>query len=122
MAWNQGVDLYGYDDNRLLTGCEYLARYNLGHDVPFTPFTWEYGAPGHDSGTKAITTVSPQARGENRPIWEMLYNHYVRRRGLVAPYTACYAQRVRPEGGGGDYGPDSGGYDQLGFGTLTCTR
>jgi hypothetical protein len=30
--------------------------------------------------------------------------------------------RVRPEGGGGDYGSDSGGYDSLGFGTLTLTR
>jgi hypothetical protein len=32
------------------------------------------------------------------------------------------AARVRTEGGGGDYGPDSGGYDQLGFGTLLFTR
>jgi hypothetical protein len=28
---------------------------------------------------------------------------------------------VRPEGGGGDYGPNSGGYDQLGYGTLMAT-
>jgi len=27
---------------------------------------------------------------------------------------------VEPEGGGGDYGPNSGGYDSLGFGTLTA--
>jgi hypothetical protein len=31
------------------------------------------------------------------------------------------AAAVRPEGGGGDYGPNSGGYDQLGYGTLTAT-
>ena len=29
--------------------------------------------------------------------------------------------RLRPEGGGGNYGPNSGGFDQLGFTTLTCT-
>ncbi|MER6226185.1 hypothetical protein ABT189_37495 [Streptomyces sp900105755] len=27
-----------------------------------------------------------------------------------------------PEGGGGDYGCDSGGYDQLGFGTLMYAK
>ena len=32
------------------------------------------------------------------------------------------AAKAAPEGGGGDYGPDSGGYDQLGFGTLAFTR
>ena len=30
MAWKQGDDLYGYDDNRFLKGCEYVAKYNLG--------------------------------------------------------------------------------------------
>jgi hypothetical protein len=28
---------------------------------------------------------------------------------------------VGTEGGGGNYGPNSGGYDQLGFGTLMGT-
>ena len=28
---------------------------------------------------------------------------------------------MRPEGGGGDYGGASGGFDQLGHGTLTYT-
>ena len=43
MAWNQGVDLYGYDDNRFLKGAEYVARYNLGRDVPFTTYKWGTG-------------------------------------------------------------------------------
>jgi len=30
------------------------------------------------------------------------------------------AEKTRPEGGGGDYGPNSGGFDQLGYGTLTA--
>ncbi|WP_328430737.1 hypothetical protein [Streptomyces sp. NBC_00443] len=29
---------------------------------------------------------------------------------------------VAPEGGGGDYGSDSGGYDRLGFGTLMYAK
>jgi hypothetical protein len=56
-----------------------------------------------------------------RPIWESLYNHYVNRRGLDAPYVSEMAAKVRPEGGGGDYGT-GGGLDHLGFGTLAFTR
>jgi hypothetical protein len=33
-----------------------------------------------------------------------------------------FALQIQPEGGGGNYGSTSGGYDQLGYGTLTCTR
>ncbi|WP_372847187.1 carbohydrate-binding protein, partial [Pontiella sp.] len=35
IAWNQGDDLYGHLDNRLLLGMEYLHRYNLSYDVSF---------------------------------------------------------------------------------------
>src|SRR5205807_5389623 len=52
---------------------------------------------------------------------DMVYNHYVNRKGLSAIYTAQIAAQVRPEGGGGNYGGNSGGYDQLGFTTLTHT-
>jgi hypothetical protein len=51
----------------------------------------------------------------------MVYNHYVNRKGLPATYTTRFADTVRPEGGGGHYDPNSGGYDQLGYGTLTYT-
>ncbi|MFE4963732.1 alginate lyase family protein [Streptomyces sp. NPDC056660] len=120
-AWNQGIDLYGYDDNRVLKGVEYAAKWNLGHDVPFTSWTWNYGAPGVWSGSQTLTAASESGRGGVRPIWESLYNHYVNRRGLDAPYVSEMAAKVRPEGGGGDYGT-GGGLDHLGFGTLAFTR
>src|ERR1051325_1066231 len=113
MAWNQGDDLYGYDNNRLLKGFEYIAKYNLGYEVPFTTYRNCIGI--------VQTKISEDQRGNVRPVWEMVYNHYVNRKGLAAPYTSLFAQRVRPEGGGGNYGPNSGGYDQLGYGTLTFT-
>jgi hypothetical protein len=112
MAWKQGDDLYGYDDNRFLKGCEYVAKYNLGEDVPFKQYA-------NDIATQ--TVVSAAGRGGSRPIWELVYNHYVKLKGLPAPYTTRMAEKVRPEGGGGDYGPNSGGFDQLGYGTLTAT-
>ena len=118
MAWNQGIDLYGYDDNRFLSGCEYVAAYNLGKDVPFTTYDW---GNGDSCAAQSQTVISSGSRGQVRPVWELVYNHYVRRQGLSAPNTAAFAALVRPEGGGGDYGPNSGGYDQLGFGTLTAT-
>ena len=119
MAWNQGVDLYGHDDNRFLKGAEYVARYNLGLDVPFSPYSW---GTGQNCAGRQQTVISAASRGQLRPVWEVILNHYTQRRGIAAPNVSAMAARVRAEGGGGDYGPDSGGYDQLGFGTLLFTR
>jgi hypothetical protein len=112
MAWNQGDDLFGYENNRFLAGCEYAAKYNLGEDVPYTTYR-------NSDVTQKV--ISANGRGDLRPCWELIFNHYVIERGLSAPYSARFAERVRPEGGGGDYGPNSGGFDQLGYGTLTYT-
>jgi len=113
MAWKQGDDLYGYENNRFLAGAEYVAKYNLGNDVPYTPY--------NNCDNVNQTVISAVGREGDRPIWELVYNHYVNLRHVAAPYSTAYANRVRPEGGGGDYGPNSGGYDQLGYGTLTTT-
>ncbi len=112
MASKQGEDLYGYDDNRFLKGCEYVAKYNLGEDVPFITYK---------NSDKTHQVINDTARGDLRPVWELVYNHYVKVKKLPAPYTTKMAEKVRPEGGGGDYGPNSGGFDQLGYGTLTAT-
>jgi hypothetical protein len=109
MAWNQGDDLFGFEGNRVLQGAEYVARYNLDQDVPYTPYR------NSDVSQPVISSI---ARGDIRPIWELIYNHYVVLRGLSAPSVEAFAHKLRPEGGGGDYGPNSGGFDQLGYGTL----
>lgn len=117
-AWNQGDDLYGHDNNRFLAGAEYVAKYNLGNDVPYQLYAWGTGQRGNRQEQPVISTVG---RGLLRPGWEMVVNHYANRKGIAAPHSAQFAAKVRPEGGGGDYGPNSGGFDQLGFGTLTAT-
>lgn len=104
IAWNQGVDLYGDADNRLLKGFEYTARYNLGYDVPFVPHVDTTGKYRHKQ-------ISPIGRGRLRPIWEMVFNHYANRRGIPAPFTRQAAARARPEGAGFSA-------DHPGFGTL----
>ncbi|MCX7008136.1 MAG: alginate lyase family protein [Kiritimatiellaeota bacterium] len=108
IAWNQGADLYGAADHRLLRGFEYTAKYNLGQEVPFTP--------GKDTtGKYKAKKISAERRGELRPIYEMVWNHYEQRRHLLAPFTKQAAEKIRPEG------PASGA-DHPGFGTLLFTR
>lgn len=108
IGWNQGLDLYAADDNRLLKGFEYTAKYNLGEDVPFVRYkdkTGKYDWP----------TISEEGRNRLRPIFEMALNHYVNRRGLDAPYTRRAAEKLRPEGAAFQA-------DHPGFGTLLFTR
>jgi hypothetical protein len=43
--------------------------------------------------------ISSANRDEYRPVWEMIYNHYANRVGLLVPNIAALAQRMRPESG-----------------------
>ncbi|MBN1129016.1 MAG: alginate lyase family protein, partial [Chitinispirillaceae bacterium] len=113
IAWNQGVDLFGYKDNKVLALCEYTAKYNLGYDVPWTNYT--------NCERNAMTAISATGRGTIRPSWELIYNHYARLKKAYSPWSRMFADSIRPEGGGGQYGTNSGGFDQLGFGTLVYT-
>ena len=119
MAWNQGIDLYGHDNNRFLAGAEYVAKANLVQPDGTFP-TVPYARYANVDVTQAQFSTGSQ--GVIRPCWALVYNHYVNRRGLAAPWSGKFARAIQPEGGGGNYGETSGGYDQLGYGTLTCTR
>lgn len=105
-AWNQGVDLFGYASNRFLSGAEYVAQYNLWHDVPYTAYT----------NTDPVTCPYPARnfRGQygDRPVYELLFNHYTVRAGLYAPNVKAFAELQRPEAGSNDH---------FGYGTLTFT-
>jgi hypothetical protein len=119
MAWNQGDDMYGYDSNRFMKGAEYVAQYNTNNTVPYNTYNW---GNGQNCAPMSQTVISAASRGNIRPVWEMVYNHYANRMGLSVPGMAAYAAIHRPEGGGGNYGTTSGGFDQLGYGSLTFTR
>jgi hypothetical protein len=103
MAWHQGVDLYAASDQRLLTGFEYVAKYNLGEAVAFST---------GGSCTSNYSTLSDSGRGDLRPIYEMVWNHYENRAGLRAPFTKQAAGAIRPEAA-------AFSADHPGFGTLT---
>lgn len=115
MAYNQGDDVFGYDDNKLLKAAEYAAKYNYGNlSVPFEPY--------NNCDNVNHLEISDAGIGGKRPVWELIYNHYVKRKGVPSPFVEMAARIHRPEGGGGNYSPNSGGYDQLGFGTLLYSR
>ncbi|KAL4955383.1 chondroitin AC/alginate lyase [Aspergillus filifer] len=112
-AYNQGEDLFAWGDSRILAGAEYVFKYNTNNSVPFSTYT-------NVQGTS--TEISESGRGTIRPIAELLYAHYNGIKGLNASWTSVYRNLVTEdgdgaEGGGGDYGSTSGGYDSLGFGT-----
>lgn len=113
MAFTQGQDLFAYESNKVLALAEYTAKYNLNMTVPYNTY--------NNCDNVNQTVISAASRGTVRPCWELIYNHYQNVMGVTATYSSQFATQVRPEGGGGNYGSNSGGFDQLGFGTLTCT-
>jgi hypothetical protein len=105
IAWNQGIDLYGYADNRLLKGFEYMAKYNLGYDVPYDPAF-------HRATMGPWPKISADRRGLFSPVYEMVWNHYVNRKHIPAPFTEVVALKYQPE---------RWSVDHPSIGTLTCT-
>ncbi|HEX9047018.1 MAG TPA: hypothetical protein VF988_08315, partial [Verrucomicrobiae bacterium] len=108
VAWNQGDDLFGYDNNALLAISEMTCRAMTTNGVPWVNYA------GCDA-----TGTGPASGSNYRAGLDMIWNHYVNIQGLSAPYTMASALANRPEGGGGNYGGNSGGFDQIGFTTLT---
>ena len=108
MAWHQGVDLYGYDNNRFLAGAEYSAKANViasgttYYTVPYVPY---------QNGVYTWNTFSTIKQGDATPCWALIYNHYVNRKGIAAPYSTKKALAIQPEGD----------WDFIGYGTLTYT-
>jgi alpha-glucosidase len=90
IAWKQGIDLYSAYENRLLTGYEYTAKYNLGHDVPYEPYRSVEGRYYSDK-------ISAKDRGGFSSIYERVYHHYHGRRNLEMPWTREVIDRIRPE-------------------------
>ncbi|MGM9710249.1 MAG: alginate lyase family protein [Prevotella sp.] len=91
-AWNQGDDLYGYEDNLLFRGYEYYYGYNLGHTVDWTPVKYNdehmFWFPAHNSNNPGSL---PQNRicGEDILCIDMVYHHYKDRKGMDMPYSGA---------------------------------
>lgn len=106
IAWNQGVDLFGYASNRLLAGAEYVAQTNLCQLVPYKYYT------NCSSANQDWVSINGRGRLDDRPVWELIYNHYAVLKGLSTPNSKAMAELMRPEHGSNDH---------FGYGTLTFT-
>lgn len=104
-ALNQGVDLFGYDDNRLLKGAEYAAQFTLWKGVPYTYYT------NADNANQLYISTNYKGRLDASH-FELLYNHYAVRKRLKAPNVKAFAELRRPE---------PGETDIFGYGTLAFT-
>lgn len=111
MAWNQGLDLFAYDNNRFLAGAEYVAKYNHGQDVPYTAYNW---GTGQNGAWQTQPGVSGAGRGSYRPGYELVQNHYANIKGIAAPWSEIRVETHQPE-------PWDRNGDQFGFGTLLYT-
>lgn len=119
----QGDDLYAYMNDRMAAGIEWVAAYNHANlnNLPWTPYNysdrgaylmmgWQQDAPNEGS------------RGQWRPIWQRAVGYYEGVRGVTPTYAKKAAEAVGIDGGGSNYGQNSGGFDHLGFSTLTSYR
>ena len=112
MAWNQGDDLYGHANNRFLAGAEYVAKSNLKdssgqfYPMPFSSYVNRQGS---------FAALGTSGQPNYRPCWESIWNHYVNRKGLAAPYSSALATQLRPD-------MDEWLGDDPSFGTLTFSR
>ena len=135
MAYNIGEDLFAYQDNKVLAMAEYTAKYNLWKDFDDRSSTsnekFVYSKEGfpysfYENCSWQCPALSSKeendkSRGEIRPCWALIYYHY-KTNGIEAYYTKKFMDGMGVEGGGGHYGSTSGGFDQLGFGTLMYTK
>lgn len=146
LAKNVGEDLFIFDDGRALAMCEYVAKYNIGgaetgsssaswkmtdfrytdNDLPYTTYTNCSGS--WDTISAQERREGKDSRGEVRPAWELV-NRLAQDYGKSSIYAKMWVDKMREnasrgnsDGGAGDYGPNSGGYDQLGFGTLMFAK
>lgn len=86
IAWKQGVDLYGDADNRLLAGSEYWSNYNLGNTE--TSYDTTYGRC--TMGPWGVISATGRSATLGWAQNEVVFAHYVSRKGLTAPFTTAY--------------------------------
>lgn len=123
VGFSQGDDMFALMNDRLIAGIEYVAYVNSIPDVneitqeEEAEYVYFHPYLKYDG---ALHTRNGGGRGGNRPIWGRFVGYYEGVRGVKLNYTHLWAKEI--DGGGGQYGGNSGGFDHLGYTTLTGTR
>ena len=121
----QGDDLYAYMDDRIAAGLEHVAALNFG-GVAASSLPWKNYNYADCRGTMGagwlMTGPNEGGKGEYRPYWDRAIGYYEGLRGVKLQYAEKASAAVCPDGGGGNYSQNSGGFDHVGFSTLTSWR
>ena len=111
-AQNIGTDLF--TPYKALEMAEYVGKYNLKNaeggfvydNVPFSTY---------NNGEVEHTAISADARGTERPCWE-LFHAYAKANGKSDIYTEAWVKYMRQQNAWGE--GEGSSTDELGFGTL----
>ncbi len=123
-GWNQGDDMFALMNNRLAAGVEYLAAYNKDpglEDLPWTEY-WYHDVRTAWHNSWKMGGNNGGGRGAFRPYWDRIIGHYEGIKGMTMTYSQAMKSKDPIDNGCGAYGVTSGGFDHLGFSTLTCYR
>ena len=125
IGFNQGDDLYAYMNDRIAAGCEYVCALNFagiaGSNLPWYPYEYADCA-GKRGASWQMFGPNEGGKGERRPNWDRIRGYYEGLRGVKLQYADKAAELLCPDGGGGNYNMNSGGFDHLGFSSLTNYR
>ena len=152
MASNVGEDLLAYDDYAALAMFEYFAKYNVGGSevkssdgkswlmqgfkyastqIPYTTLTKCTNTDNNASWPELSYEEKQNGndtRGTVNPSWELICR-LAEDAGQSAVYSKMFRDVMREnstrgncDGGAGDYGPDSGGFDIFGWGSLLYAK
>lgn len=125
VGFNQGDDLFAYMNDRIAAGTEHVAALNFGgvaaSSLPWVTYNYA-DCRGTMGAGWAQTGINTGGMGEYRPYWDRAIGYYEGLRGVKLQYAEKASAKICPDGGGGNYSQNSGGFDALGFSTLTSWR
>lgn len=116
VGFNQGDDLFAYMNDRIAAGTEHVAALNFGgvaaSSLPW--ITYNYAdCRGTMGAGWAQTGINTGGMGEYRPYWDRAIGYYEGLRGVKLQYAEKASAKICPDGGGGNYSQNSGGFDAL---------
>lgn len=100
----QGVDLYSEQETRLIASAEFMARYLVPHapdnnaQATIPVESWLCARRSEYVTKNGQRVPNNTIEVQILPTWEILFNHYVTRKGRSMPSTAALLPRVRVGG------------------------
>jgi hypothetical protein len=104
----QGVDLYSGQEARLIASAEFMARYLVPHapnnnaQATISVESWLCARRSEFVKKDGVPVPNNTIEVQILPTWEILFNHYVTRKGRSMPSTAALLPRVRAGGSATD--------------------